>query len=333
MPPITEAKLFEAFGLDPNGANGAQEQNVAAAAAEETTGESTGAQEQNVAASAQDEPEQEPAPETEPTVDTDDPEEPDDGGSEGAEPQKKTLTPEERRANAARRRQQEQQAAVDAAVRAEQEKNAAQLADIFKKAGLKNTITGETITTMEQFNSWYSQFQSAQVEQALKKGQLTPEIMDQLIRQNPVVQQAQQVIEQVQSAQAAQKSAAEDSRVKAELAEIAKLNPEIKEFGDILKMETAPEFRKYIGFGYRAIDAYKLANFDQISESTGRRAAVSAMNNMRGKEHLRATGNSRGGGDVSVPPSQMRMFRALNPGKSDAEITKYYNKHIKNQGG
>lgn len=328
---ITEAKLFEAFGLQPTADAGAQVRETAEPGAELNTGTETGAQEQVVAEPAED-PVQEPDPQTEPAAEAEDPEEPEESGSGDPAPSKKTLTPEERKANAARRRQAEQQAAIDAAVNAEKEKNAAQMADIFKKAGLKNTVTGEPITTLEQFNSWHSQFQAAQMEQALKKGQLTPEMMNQMISQNPVVQQAQQVIEQVQNQQAQQRQAAEDQRVMAEIAEINKLNPEIKEFGDILKMDTAPKFREYIGMGYRALDAYRLANFDSISESTARKATAAALNNMRGKDHLKATGNSRGGGDVSVPPSQMRLFRQMNPGKSDAEIIKFYNQYIKNGG-
>lgn len=329
MPPITEAQLFEAFGLDPEkGAQGAQEQEPA----EPVTGDdgSTGAQEQEVAEPAEvaagaDGEEAEDEAEA--------PEEPEAGSSEPAEPEKKPLTPEQRRANAARRRQAEQQQAVDAAVNAERQRNATQLEEVFRLAGLKNTVTGEPIKTMEEFRSWHSQFQTSQMEQQLKKGQLTPEMLNQVVESNPVVQQAKQVLEQAQQAERTRLEAEDRRRIEAEIAQIGRLNPKIKTFGDILQMDTAPAFREYIGKGYSAIDAYRLANMDAIAEDRGRQAAQAELQRMRGKDHLKATGNGRGSGDVSVPPSQMRMFRALNPGKTDAEITKYYNKHIKNQGG
>lgn len=319
MPPITEAQLFEAFGLDPKGSEGAQEQTPAESVAEDTG--DTGVQEQELAEPAEDITEEEPMTDPEPET--------------GREPEtgKKPLTPEERRANAARRRQEEQQAAVDAAVRAEQARMNAQLEDVFRKAGLKNTVTGEPIRTMEEFQNWYSQFQTTQMEQELKKGKLTPEMIGQIVEQNPVVQQAKQVMEQARQSQLQQQETADRQRVETELAQIRKLNPDIREFGDILKMETAPQFREYIGRGYRAIDAYRLANMEAIGQAQARQAAQAAVSNLRGKEHLKAAGNGRGSGDVSVPPGQMRMFRALNPGKSDAEIIKYYNNHLKSKGG
>ena len=322
MSGITEEKLFEAFGLDPKGSKGEQVQEVAEPENNPVTAQEepeSGAQAQELAAPAQEEPAQAPmAPE--------DPEQPE-------EPEKKPLSTEERRANAARRRQLEQQQAVDAAVAAERQKNETMIKDILQRAGLKDSTTGEPITTLDQFNDWHKRFQTAQVQQALKKGQLTPEIMDQLIQQNPVVQQAQQVMQELEGAKAQQQAEADRARVEAEIAQIGKLNPDIQKFEDILKMDTAPKFREYIGLGYRAIDAYKLANMESISEERGRKAALATMNNLRGKDHLKAAAGGRGGGDVAVPPSQMRMFRALNPGKSDAEIVRYYNNHIKKQGG
>lgn len=333
MPPITEAQLFEAFGLDPKGAKGANEQELAEPVTED--GADAGAQDQEFAdpeesIDAQDTGTEDPA---EPAAEADDPEEPEDSGADQTGTDKKQLTPEERHANAARRRQAEQQAAVEAALNEERQKTAAQLEEIFAKAGLKNTVTGEPIKTMEEFRNWHSQFQTAQMQQQLKDGKLTPEMINQVVESNPVVQQAKQVIEQAQQAQQNQQAEADRARIDAEMAEIRKLNPAIKTFADILQMDTSPKFREYIGLGYRAIDAYKLANMDSISQDLGRQAAQAELGKLRGKNHLKATGNSRGGGDVSVPPSQMRMFRALNPGKSDAEIIKYYNKHIKNQGG
>lgn len=318
--PMTEEQLFKAFGLDPEqGAAGANDQELAETGAEDDGG--AGGNDQEVA-----EPEEEIT-----GNDGNGPEEPE----EGTEPreEKQTLTPEQRRANAARRRQAEQQQAIDAAVEAERRRNEAQIADVFARAGLKNTVTGQPIKTMEEFLAWQNQYQAAQLEQQMRDGKLTPEMINTIVESNPVVQQAKQVLEKTHAAQASRAEAADKARIDAEIAEIRKLNPEIQGFGDILKMETAPKFREYIGLGYRAIDAYRLANMESIGQDIGRRAAQAEGQRLRGKDHLKAAGSSRGSGDVSVPPGQMRMFRALNPGKSDAEITKFYNQHIKKQGG
>jgi len=324
MPNMTEAQLFKAFGLDPEqGAEGGKEQDPADPVTEEPADE--GGNDQEFA-----EPEDETGAETD--TGSEDSAQPEEEDKESPD-KKPPLTPEQRRANAARRRQEEQQQAINAAVEAERKRNEAQIADVFARAGLKNTVTGEPIKTMEEFIAWQDQFQAAQLQQQLQAGKLTPEMINTIVESNPVVQQARQVMEQTQAAQAARAEAADKARIDAEIAEIRKLNPEIQGFGDILKMDTAPKFREYIGLGYRAIDAYRLANMEAISQKMGQQAAQAQARKIQGKDHLRSSGNARGAGDVSVPPDQMRMFRALNPGKTDAEITKFYNQHLRKQGG
>lgn len=333
MPPITEAKLFEAFGLDPTKAPGVQEQEPAAPAAEPTvtdTDEGARVQEPAAPAAVTEEPETEP--QTEPAAP-----EAADNGDDGAEPGKQPLTPEQRKANAARRRAQEQQAAVDqavqAAVQAERERSAQAQKDFFAQAGLMDTFTGKPITSMEEFQSWKQRYDTEQAQKKLKEGQLTPEILNNLISNHPDVQQARQVVQQNQAAQVQQREAAEQTRINDQLAKISELNPEIKGLADILAMETAPQFREYVAKGYDFLDSYKLANMDALAEAKAERARNQALNNARGKEHLNATGNARGSGAASVPPDQMRLFRSLNPGATDAQIQAFYNKYKSSQGG
>ena len=154
---FTEKDVFEAMGLtvppdeagtqqEPTGAN---EPGAAAPAAEETNGTpeggDTGTMGDEGAEGAVTAPEGR-------------------DGAEGAEDNndaegvKKEQTPDERRAHAAARRRAEQQAAVDAALKAQSEKMAAEWKAFFESAGLKNTITGEPIATKEQFDEWSKSF-------------------------------------------------------------------------------------------------------------------------------------------------------------------------------
>ena len=327
MPPITEAKLYEAFGLTPPQGQGAQEQEPAAPAAEATPVETdTGAQEREPAEPAV--VETDPGTEEEPSGNEPEPAE---------EPAKQTMSQEERRANAARRRAQEQQAAVDKAVadaiQAEQSKNEAALNDIFARAGLVNTFTGKPITSIEEFNAWHQQQRDSQLQKDLKAGKLTAEGLNQLIEQNPVVKKAQELVKQNTQAQQQQKQEAARVRIEGELAEIGKLNPEIKGVADLLKMPTAAQFKAYVDKGYSFLDSYKLANMDSMAEAKAQRAREAAQTNNRGKEHLVATGNGRGAGAAPVPSGQMALFRRMMPNASDAEIQKYYNNYLSRQGG
>ena len=334
MPPITEAKLYEAFGL------GEKAQAVAepATPAEPQQAEpAEGAQAQESAAPAAEEANREPGTSTKPTAESGAPEDPAQTAAEGTEDPNKTQTPEERRTHAARRRQQEQQAAVDSAVAAaiqqEQQKHEAALNEVFAKAGLVNSVTGKPITNLQEFNDWHQQFAEAKLQQELKGGRLSKEALDQLISNHPMVKQAQQAVDQMHAAQQAQQAAQDKARIDGQLAEIAKLNPQVKTIGDILQMPTAEQFRENVKKGMDFLDAYKLANMDAIAEDKAQRARQAAQSNNRGKEHLVATGNSRGSGAASVPPDQMRLYRMMNPRATDAQIQAHFNQYLSNQGG
>lgn len=322
MPPITEARLYEAFGLTPPEGQGAQEQTPAESVTEPSTVETgTGEQVQELAEPAQ-------------PVDTEEPTEPgagDDAQQPDTKPAEQTL--QERAANAARRRQQEQQAAIEEALQAERDKHSKVMLDVFQKAGLTNTFTGKPITTVDELNEWHQKFADTKLQQDLQAGRLTAEGLNQLIEQNPILQQARQMVQNTENLQKEQQAAADQARIDSELAEIGKLDPTIKGVADLLNMPTAAQFKGYVDKGYSFLDAYKLANMDTMANARAQAAADEATRKAQSKSHLTATGNVQGAGDVSVPSGQMRLFRALNPGKSDAEIRSYYNKHIKNRGG
>ena len=328
MPPITEAKLYEAFGLTPPEETGAQVQEPAAPVA--------GAQNTEPAEGAQAQEPAEPAaetvqPETEPSEGTP------GASAAGAKQEEPTgappLSEEQRRANAARRRQQEQQAAIEAALQAERSQTAAAMDQVFAKAGLKNTFTGEPITNLDQFQQWNAKFEETRLQRELQSGKLTVEGLHQAMDQHPAIQQAQQMIQQNQAQQLEQQRAAQQAKIEGELAEIAKIDPSIKGVADLLKMPTASQFREYVAKGYGFLDAFKLSNMESIANARAEAVKQEAMNNARGKDHLRATGNGRGTGAASVPPQQMALFRQGNPGASDADIQKFYNNYLSRKGG
>lgn len=329
MPPINAERLYDAFGLTPPEEIGGKVQESADPAAEGPTVQTdTGAQGREPAAPAAEVTDPMPeasALEEQPQVEGGDP------------PEKGTLTPEERRANAARRRQQEQQAAIDQAVanalQTQQRTMDAQLEDIFRNVGLVNNQTGAPIKTMEEFREWQKHQTMTQLQADLKMGKLTAEGITALIEQHPAIQQAQAMIQQNESARQQQEQAADQARIQDEITQIGQLDPSIKGVADLLTMPKAAEFKSYVDKGYSFLDAFKLANMEDLTQAKAERARQAAMLNTRGKDHIQATGNARGAGAAPVPSGQLEMFRRMNPGKSDAEIQKFYNNYIKRQGG
>ena len=330
MADITEAKIYEALGLQiPEGAQG--QEPAAPASQTSPAATETGAQEQEPAAPASGNANSvQSGPDTQKpgAVSADD-------ADAGADPgqDRQPLTEQQRRENAARRRQQEMQSAIDQAVenalKAEREKQNQQLQGFFATAGLKNPATGEPITTMEQFTEWQKAHADAQLQRDLQAGKLTAEGLQKVMDTHPVIQKAQQLLDQQQAAQKAQQDAEDKARIDAELARISELDPSIKSVGDLLKMPTAEAFKSYVKKGYSFEDAFYLSNRERLEQQKVEAAKQQALNNTRSKDHLNPVGNSRGEGMVEVPADVLAYYRAINPHASEAEIQAHYNKNRK----
>lgn len=330
---FTEEKVFEAFGLevpDPSG-TGANGQGVAEPEemTEPGTGEA-GARAQEIAEPAR--VDTEDADQSQPAAAEAEGEKPQEG-DKAAKPEKPAQTPDQRRENAARRRAQEQQTAIDqavsAALQAERERNDAVMQEFFSKAGIRNPATGETIRSMEEFQNLQEQLRTQQLEQQLKSGKFSAEVLNEAIANHPAVKQAEQLRQQREAAQQQEEQAQARARIEAEIAEISKLDPSIQSVADLLNMPNAKEFRELVNRGYSFKDAHYVLNRDKIEQARTDAVRQQAMNNVQSKDHLKAVGSSRGSGAVAVPESDMKWFRAFNPHASDAEIQAYYNKHQK----
>lgn len=333
MAEMTEAKIYEALGLEmPAAAEGAKGQEIAepAQTQEPMAPSEEGAKEQEIAEPAADGADPETGIEREPEPESIAPE-----ADSGADGNNQMQTPEERRANAARRRQQEQQQAVDAAVAAarqeEQAKAAAAIKDLFEKTGLKNTITGNPITSVEELQAWQKDMRRQQLEKDLKAGKITPEALDQMIAEHPMVQKANEGRQQEQTPDP-QIQAQNKARIDSEIAQIAKMDPTIQTPADLLKTSKAKEIYDFVQRGYSFLDSYKLAYFEEITQHNADAARQQAQTSARSKEHLTVTGNSRNGGAATVPGDEMQLYRMLNPGASEAEIQKHFNKYQKRGG-
>ncbi|HJB52809.1 MAG TPA: hypothetical protein H9772_06945 [Candidatus Oscillibacter pullicola] len=255
---------------------------------------------------------------------------PAEGGQAGAPAQQ---TKEQRAENAARRRREEQQAAIDAAVKKavedERARTKGQMEAFFAKAGMKNTVTGKPITTLEEFDAWQADYEAARLQKDLKAGKLTPEALRSAVEQTPAIQALKKQQEQQAAADEQRRQAEAKARVDAELAEIHKMDPTISTVEDLLSMPSAKAFYDLVRKGNSFLDAYRLANFDRLQAARAEAARQQAMNNARGKDHLTGTGTPQGTGAATVPPDEMRAFKLFNPTATEAEITAWYNKHKK----
>lgn len=307
---MDENEIFEALGVEPEaGDQGGNEQDDSAPAAQEEGRDSSEPPE-----NAGDQPEDKP--------------------NENLEDQPESE--EERRENAARRRL-EQQEAVDKAVREAEERLRESFRQerekFYQSAGLKNTFTGEAITSDEQFRAWKSAFDRQRIEEDLGQGKLTPEAIDQAVANSPAMVRLNEINEKMEAdrreAEARQKREAEEAfqaKVAEEIAEIHKMNPSVNGVEDLLKLPNADKFQEYVRRGNTFLDAYYLANREEVQRRSAANALRQAQAQAKSKAHLPTAPTPRGSGAESVPKEDMALFRLFNPDATEDEIQAYYNK-------
>lgn len=90
-------------------------------------------------------------------------------------------------------------------------------------------------------------------------------------------------------------------------------------------------FRLMSSGNFTAVQAYELTHMDDIRRMAREEGKSRALENRRSKEHMKAESKGTGGKAVIIPRDVLRMFRDLNPDKSDKEIARYYAKKIKEE--
>ena len=179
--------------------------------------------------------------------------------------------------------------------------------------GVTHPVTGQPITNMRDYVDALTTQQRMARDQELRDKGIDPSIIDQAIAQNPVVRQAQQVIEhsKIQSAEYALQN---------DIAELGKIDPNIKNANDLMLLPEFPEILNRVQRGDSLVDAYKIVNYGKSNDV----ARQQAINQMRGKSHLASQPNgvATDNDEVEVPADIMKSWKA--EGKTEKQIRELY---------
>lgn len=204
-------------------------------------------------------------------------------------------------------------------------------------AGRVNPYTQKPITSKADYDAYIQQVQDHAQEQRLEqlkaKG-IDPAVMEQIISNHPVIQQASLVIRQAQEQQRAAQEVQARNWYAQQLREITALDPEIKTLGDLQARnpDQYPKLMRLVSGGMSLSEAYKGMNFDALAARKAAAAQQRGRNQAAGKAHLDPLGG-QGKGAVEVPRAVKEEFLALNPGMTDAEIQAAYGTYLKQAGG
>lgn len=293
----------------PETTTGAEETEIAASSEETgtTTAAAQGEEEQEAAAPAVEETEECEQPQTE-------------------VPEQEPKTDRDAQFAAARRKAEAER---DAAIARAKEDAQKQVDEFFKTSGLMNPYTGQPITTRAEYEAYRERFEADQKAKLMEKAGITQEEFQAFVQGLPEVRAARQAKAEAEAAARQAREQEAKARVDEQLRQIQAIDPTVKELGDLAKLDTYPKLYDMVKRGYSILDAYRLANYDTLTQRAAEASRKAAINSVQSKQHLKAT-ESRGGGAIPVPDSVLEEYRVLNPGATKEEIQKHYQSYMKN---
>ena len=273
----------------PETTTGAEETEIAASSEETgtTTAAAQGEEEQEAAAPAVEETEECEQPQTE-------------------VPEQEPKTDRDAQFAAARRKAEAER---DAAIARAKEDAQKQVDEFFKTSGLMNPYTGQPITTRAEYEAYRERFEADQKAKLMEKAGITQEEFQAFVQGLPEVRAARQAKAEAEAAARQAREQEAKARVDEQLRQIQAIDPTVKELGDLAKLNTYPKLYDMVKRGYSLLDAYRLANYDTLTQRAAEASRKAA---------------------IPVPDSVLEEYRVLNPGATKEEIQKHYQSYMKN---
>lgn len=191
--------------------------------------------------------------------------------------------------------------------------------------GYKNPETGQPIRSARDYAEAMAAQQRMQARQQLQENNIDPSLIDNMIANSPVVRRAEEATAELNAMRAQQ-------QVDQDIAEVLKLDPSITSRDDLLKDPMLPVMLDKVRGGMSFVDAYKIVNFDRLSDSKTAAAKQGVINQVKGQSHL-TNGNGVNVPDSSedIPASMVENFKDMFPDKSMKELKALYNMTLKSR--
>lgn len=230
---------------------------------------------------------------------------------------------------AARRKAEAERDAAVAQARADAQAEAQRTIDeAFRNMGLYDPYAKKPITNKAEYDAYKQKIDIEKKTRVAKASGMSEAEFDEFVSELPEVKAAREKQAQAEEAMKQAQAAQAQVKIGEQISEIAKFDPSIKNLDDLKKMDNYSEFYEHVKRGNTLVDAYKLVNFDKLTQASANGAKQAAINAINGKSHLEKT-SGRGTGSATVPADIAATYRLLIPDATDAEIQKHYNKYIK----
>lgn len=251
------------------------------------------------------------------------------GGNEQevAEPAEPDQTKDgQKRVSAERTADNRKQAAARRARELEDVKASVQ-SEMLKSLELVDPATGKRVETPEEYRDYLSHRDGKRAEEQLRRAGVDPELIKKALAESGVAKAADDAIAAAGAAERRANETAERLSLEAAIAEVTKLNPEIKTFDDLYALPEYGDIKKLVQAGYSFGRAYEMATVDR-AKNAARQASYNAV---ASKAHLTKTAGA-GAEPYSISDRDFNNFRQLHPNATRAEAEAAYKKFGQKKG-
>lgn len=248
----------------------------------------------------------------------------------GAGEQGTQQSAEERHRQAEARRQAERES-YKAQLRQELEaENAKHMDSIIASIGRINPFTKKPINTLAELEEYNRENDKRRKEERLSKLGMSQEDFDELIENHPTVKAAKDAAAALEQQRAELLRAQQNEELRAEMAEISKIDPNVKNAADLMKHPMYPEVKRLVQEnGHGIAEAFSIATQDSRAREQNNRVRQSAAQAAAGKSHL--TSMQAAGGtapQITVPEAVMKGYRLSNPKITTEEARNKYARYL-----
>lgn len=188
----------------------------------------------------------------------------------------------------------------------------------------ENPITHQPIRSKQDYFDALDAQEKLRRDAELQEKGIDPKVFEDMVNRqvnnNPLVQQAQQVMQMEQDRQI-QSALENDMKI------ISSLNPNLKSVNDVMNLPSSDKMIALVQSGLSLADAYKVANFDDLMAGKSASAKQAALNTMNGTSHLTQTDGlaNADNGEVEIPQNELDQWKKAFPHLSLADLRKKYN--------
>lgn len=186
---------------------------------------------------------------------------------------------------------------------------------------LTDPATGKKVTTPEEFRAYITHRDAGRTDEQLRRAGVDPDAIREALAGDPMVKATEDAIAAAESAEAEANRRAESLSLDAAIAEITKLNPEVKSFDDLYALPEYGDIKKLVGAGYSFGRAYEMATVDRVRQG----ARQAAFNAVASKAHMAKTSGSVGD-TYTISDRQFENYRQLHPNATRAEAVAAFKK-------